>query len=197
MTRRRRLVGTQRAFVANLMVAVKALTPEDLNAGRAWYPAQSRRLAAIAAEYGVTFEQAAYAAAALSPGLSWDATIETLLLLLDARQAGDADFPRGRGHLTFGYRDRAKAWAILSSAAHNMSELCRGPKVEAIAAALLGDLNAVPVDRHIVRAATASEVRQVSPATTGKIAASVSILALARGLRPAELQAALWTAGHR
>lgn len=103
--------------------------------------------------------------------------------------------PRSVGHLTFGHRDREKAWRIL--AGETPTSLCRGPKVEAMAANLLGDLSAVTVDRHIVRVATGSDRRQVSPARARKIAGSLRLLAAIRGVAPAELQAALWVARSR
>jgi hypothetical protein len=181
------------SFAANLSRAASSLTPDDVAEGRLWWVRARDEVAWLAEFYGLPFERVAYAAAALSPGLRWEATLDTLRMLLDAHAAG-APMPRSVGHLTFGHRDREKAWGILAGGA---STLCRGPKVEAVAANLLGDLNAVAVDRHIVRAATGSDRRQVSPATTAKIAGALRLLAAIRGMRPAELQAALWVAGSR
>jgi hypothetical protein len=193
--RLRRLAPTQEAFARNLVDAVDALTPDDIAEGRVWWPRATAEVAWLATFYGVPFERAAYAAAALSPGLRWSATIEMLRLLLDALAAGEPDFPRGVGHMTFGYRGRERAWAILQGAA---TSTCRGPKVEAVAANLLGDLDTVAVDRWVTRAATGSDVIvQVPPVQLTKIAGALRLLAAIRGIRPAELQAALWVHGVR
>lgn len=178
------------AFAANLARAVDRLTPDDLSEGRLWWPRAADEVAWLADQYRVPFRTLAYAAAALSPGLRWEATLEALQLLLDARAAGEPTFPR-TGHATFGFRDRAKAWAILAGG-RDAWQQCRGPKVEAVVANLLGDLTRVAVDRHIVRAATGSDRRQVSAAAAAKIERSLALLATLRGVRPAELQAALW-----
>lgn len=183
------------AFVANLARAASELTPEDWDEGRLWWPRACDEVNWLAGHYGVPYRTLTYAAAALSPGLRWEATLDTLRDLLDARAAGEPTFPR-TGHATFGWRDRRKAWAILTGG-RDAWQACRGPKVEAVAANLLGDLNAVAVDRHIVRAATASDRRQVSPPASAKIAEAVRVLAVVRGVRPAALQAALWVHSTR
>jgi hypothetical protein len=186
----------QEAVATNLLTAINALSEDDVAEGKLWWPRAADEVAWLANFYDVAFERLAYAAAALSPGLRWTATLDALRMLLDARAAGAA-MPTGSGHLTFGYRDRAKAWAILTESQSQIS-LCRGPKVEAIAANLLGDLDQVAVDRHVVRAATGREdLRQVSPSAMRRIAAAVRLLAVVRGLRPAELQAAIWCAATR
>jgi hypothetical protein len=182
------------AFCANIAREVDRLTPDDLAEGRLWWPRARDEVAWLADYYRVPFRRLAHAAAALSPGLRWTKTLDVLRLLLDARAAGEPTYPR-TGDATFGFRDRQKAWAILAGG--EGSGLCRGPKVEAVLANLLGDLDAVAVDRHIVRAATGSDRRQVSPAASTKIAGAMRLLASIRGMRPAELQAALWVARSR
>jgi hypothetical protein len=182
------------AFALNLAHAAGRLTSEHIAEGRLWWPRAADEVAWLARYYSVPYRTLAHAAAALTPGLRWTATLEVLQLLLDARAAGETTYPRGVGHLTFGYRDREKAWAILRGGRDAWS-LCSGPKVEAIVANLLGDLDAVAVDRHVTRAALGRDVRQVSPASMRRIAGAVRLLAVIRGLRPAELQAALWFAG--
>lgn len=179
------------AFSANLAREVDKLTPDDLANGAVWWKLAVLDVAWLASHYGVPYERVAYATAAVSPGLRWRATVDIVQMLLDARAAG-AEMPSDRGHMTFGLRDRRKAWRIL--AGDDAKALCRGPKVEAMAANLLGDLSAVCVDRHIIRAATGSDRRQVSPATSRKIADALRLLAGIRGVAPAELQAALWVA---
>lgn len=181
--------------VAVLASAVDALTPQALEAGRTWWRVARVEVDALATRYGVPYRTCALAAAALSPGLRWHATLEVLAMLLDARRQGAVDFPRGIGHLTFGYRDRHKAWRILNDGPEAEAE-CSGPKVTAIAANLLGDLSRVAVDRHVIRAATGTDLRQASPAQVARIELAVQALAVRAGVEPAELQAALWLAAR-
>lgn len=182
--------------IAALAAAARALTPRELAAGAEWWIIAREDVAELADRHGVRYRTCALAAAALSPGLRWDATLEVLGMLLDARAAGATEFPVIRsGHLTFGHRDRAKAWAILTGGPEAEAR-CSGPKVTAIAANLLGDMERVAVDRHVIRAATGTDQRQVSPAQLGRIEAAVQVLAYARGVAPAALQAALWLAAR-
>lgn len=200
MNGRRRLVGEQRAFGRNLHDAIGRLSLTDVVAGREWWPAAADEVHARAIRFGVRYETAAYAVAALSPGIPWEGALDTLDLLLVANRDG-APMPTGSGHLTFGYRDRRKAWAIITEPnGPNRSEvygLCRGPKVEAVAAVLLGDPNAVPVDRHVIRAATGTSLRQVGLLDSRRISTALQALAYYAGADASALQAALWIAGSR
>lgn len=201
-TQRPRLVGAQRHFARNLVDAIGALTAEDRAAGREWWPGAIAEVNNLAIRFGVRYETVAYAAAALSPGIPWEGTLETLELLLTANRDGATEMPTGSGHLTFGYAPRRKAWAIITEPSgpnrSKVYDLCRGPKVEAIAGILLeADPDAVPVDRHVTRAATGVDIAQVSPGDMGRIAEAMRVIADALGERPCDLQAALWIAGTR
>lgn len=179
-----------------LTAAVTGLTADDLNVGMHWHAERRYELIDLAGDSGLEWERLAWAAAALSPGLSWPGTMEGLSLLLTALVAGQG-MPRGTGHLTFGYRGRERAWAILTTDV-DPATVARGPKVEALAANLLGDLDRVVVDRHVTRAATGLDLVQPSVAQYRMIANAVALQAVLRGIRPAQLQAALWHArqGH-
>lgn len=178
--------------IARLWTAVQSVTPSEYEAGTRWYPDAASSLRALAERHHTPYDRVVYAAAVLSPGLRWPATLELLERLLLAFVAGDP-MPR-TGHATFGFRPREKAWEILRSGDRAQ---CSGVKVEAFAAALLGDRDAVVVDRHLINFAGAAgdpadRRRQVHPAESRKIAAAVRTFAYALGLSPRDVTAALW-----
>jgi hypothetical protein len=194
-------------FTANLRAATMDLTAREIAIGKDWYPAAFARLVRKTVEYpDVSGWTLVYAAACLSPGLSWEATLETLTVLLDARLSGAVTFPRRGVHATFGFRGHERAWEILTTDV-DPTTIARGPKVEAFVANLLGDLTTVTVDRHVCRAAglvgslvkgrIARTIPQPTSRQVGEITAALRAVAPLRSLQPAELQAALWAASAR
>lgn len=69
----------------------------------------------------------------------------------------------------------------------------RGPKIAAFAAAILGDPNAVPVDRWMYR------VAEIPPTRKSRLLIVDGVTALARdyGISPAEAQASIWCGAKR
>lgn len=180
-----------REFIRPIALATHRLSPADVGAGERWYPQAAAELEVrIARPYLVPFERACWAAAAISPGLSWPATITALQLLVDAHDAGEP-FPRTGIQATFGFRGHERAWRILTTDVDPTS-VARGPKVEAFASNLLGDYQPVVVDRHLARAAGLD--RQPNRSEYDRIARALATVALTMSLRPAHLQAALWSA---
>lgn len=187
-----RLYGSRLEFVPNLARHALTLTSHQIIEGDRWWRNAGAAVADLGRAFGVRQERVVYAAAALSPGIPWTGVLETLELLLVANRDWQ-DMPRGSGHLTFGYRGRERAWAILRE---GKTELCKGVKVEAVAANLFGDYDEVAVDRHVVRAATGADIVQVSTAQSKAIAKAVQVVAYVRGWQPAGFQAAIWLAGR-
>lgn len=182
-----------------LLRASDELTARELAVGRAWYPAARVQVRHIALLRCLDAERLLYAAACLSPGLSWDATVETLVVLLDARANGATTFPRRGVHATFGFRPHEKAWRILTTPV-DAASLATGLKVSAFAANLMGDLSRVTVDRHIAALAGvlprgAKQVVQPTRHQQEVIAFAMAWAADRRSMQPAELQAAFWS--HR
>lgn len=180
-------------FENNIFEAWARMLPEDRWAGRDWWPSAAADVADEAIRFGIRYERVAYAAAALSPGIPWVGTMQTLRLILEAHRDG-LDMPRGSGHLTFGYRGRERAWGILQT---GDTSLCRGPKVEAVAGCLLGIDDSVPVDRHLIRVATGENWSQVKPPTMLAIADATRAAAFAHGEAASSLQAGIWIVGSR
>lgn len=180
-------------YQKNIGLAWAEISPDDRLEARAWWPNASDDVWMLAAWFDVPFKSAAYAAAAISPGIPWVGTIQTLESLLDAYNRGH-DMPRGSGHLTFGYRGRERAWGILGT---GDTTLCRGPKVEAVAACLMGDQTAVPVDRHLIRAATGAASDGASVKVMREIADATRAAAFHLGEEARAVQAGIWIVGSR
>lgn len=202
----------------HLLIAADRLTEREIAVGRSWYPAAAHQLREIFDEFHLDawlpraggsgdWGRFVSAAACISPGLSWDATLSGLRILVAAAKAEEPTYPRKGLHTTFGWRGYDRAWALLTSTI-SVGEVAHGPKVEAFANNLLGDLGAVTIDRHICRAAgivgrgkargpKAIPIPQPSAREAREIRVHLIEVARTRGLRPAEFQAALWAASAR
>lgn len=192
--RRGSLTEDQRDHDGNLALACEDLSAEDWEAGRRWYPDEAAKVAALGAHYAVSPVRLVQAVAALSPGVRFEAALQNARILLDARARGDVDFPVGAGlgyEAPFGYRDIIKAWDLITTD-KPADLILSGPKVTAFAANLLGDLEAITIDRHVTRAATAGALDQATGRTRARIEAAVRRVARDRHVAPAELQAALY-----
>jgi len=114
-------------------------TPAELEEGREWYAEAAAICERIADLTGRTALHVAHAVAALSPRQSWG---------VNCRMA-EAMARRTRFHNPGTFQKFARdAWACLQ----DRTERCSGPKREAFARAILGDEDAVVIDRHILRA---------------------------------------------
>lgn len=178
---------------ANLAEAWTRIPPDVRDEGRDWWPSAAHDIAGLGIRFGVPFTRLTYCAAALSPGIPWSGVMDTLELLLCALRDYE-DMPRGSGHLTFGYRGRERAWGILTT---GDTSLCRGPKVIEVASALQGEADAVPVDRHLIRAATGRDVAQVSPKQMSVIAEATREVAHHSLEEARAIQASIWLVGSR
>lgn len=168
--------------------------------GTAWYGAARTFCADLAASTPYTFAQVAHVVAALSPQCSWQhncrATLAAVALHLadpDTLRAGQlAGYP--------GYSVNVrKAAAILDG---DLSAL-RGPKVEAFAAAIMGDLSHVVVDVWATRAARSLQANTARAYADDELPGAPERRAIAeayrraaghRGIAPAEMQAVVWVA---
>jgi hypothetical protein len=142
-----------------------------------WYRTARRDCRALAREAGVTLAVAAGVVAAYSPNMLWSANLTV------ARRAlgGNA---RGMRH------NVAKVLRII--AGERPLDVLRGPKVTRFYRALMGDKNAVVLDRWMARA------MDVDPSKVGTLydvlEAACLAVAARRNIAPASLQAIVWTA---
>lgn len=171
-----------------------AATPEQAAHGLAWY-AEARTFAAdLAATYGHSVETVAAVIAALSPQCTWDANMSATRNLLARYADGHrSDLPGYAGYTA----NVSKGYAILAG---DLAAL-KGPKVEAFAAAIRGDLSHVVVDSWAARAAR-PDGENIAKLFRGDempgarerraMAEGYRRAAAARGIEPAAMQAAVW-----
>ncbi len=175
----------------NVWAEVRSVTREEALGASLWWSWAQADLRVLADLAGVDNDRMCYAVAAASPGVPWSACLQNIRVLIGARAAG-RPLPSGPGcglEIPVGRRHVEKAWAILGG---GDVALCRGPKVEALAANLRGDLSVVAVDRHMTMIATGGESRQVGKAECLRIGVMFVTAASASGVQPAVAMAALW-----
>ena len=189
-----------RTYVRHILAAYARCSPEQRTAGIEWYAAAKAYAVRMGALYSFPVDRVAYAIAALSPAVSWveqtrrGGNVETVLAHV---ADGAAGLPRCAGYT----KNRLKAVRILNGDFSALS----GPKVTAFAANILGAGERVTVDRHA--AAIAANLSRSAKGGTGNV--SIGIVAMRRiaaayvdaaraiGLRPCELQAAVWLERNR
>lgn len=179
-------------YVANLVTAYAAATPDELRTGRDWYPAAARMVRTISRRTGIGRRRVALAVAALSPRNPWRWNIQDTAALATFVTAGAEGTPpsvttfNGNRDLALRYLQGAADWS--SSA----------PKVRSFVANIMGDTTAVTVDVHATRCATGGTLNH--PRTDREydaIAEAYRIVAAAVGETPRELQAVLWLVAIR
>ena len=119
-------------------------TDSEIDAGVAWYHRAKDVVEGLAKDYGLSTANVAAVIAALSPNVRWSTNVNAARTILDAWYNGD-DEPPVPGYPA----NRTKAWKILQTG--NTDHLS-GPKVEAFAANLRGDLQYVTIDMWAMRA---------------------------------------------
>lgn len=169
----------------NLIAAFERATADDLAQGLGWY-----ELARDIADSfdGVTREQGAGVIAAMSPMMSWGANITIARRLIARYVAGKPQPLSGFGLGA----NVAKAWAILRGEAPLV--VLRAPKTRSFYQNIMGDPDAVTIDRWAVRAAEGDPTHPgtVSNAQYGRYADAYREAAVELDVHPRELQAAVW-----
>lgn len=158
-----------------------------------WYVYQRYTLLSIANEYGVSLDAVAYVTATLSPALSWDKNIES------TRAFFDEWFGRTNSN------NRQTAYGLnVRKCAHYMSGIRNGVptgrKVSAFYRNLLGDNQALTLDRHAIRAARwglrdfrkESGEQKICSAEFAVVEAAYRKAARIMGVSPSYLQALVW-----
>lgn len=175
----------------NVWAEVRSVTRDEALAASCWWIAAQADVSVLAGLAGVEYDRMCFAVAAVSPGIPWSACLQNVRVLIEAR-AGGRPLPSGPGcglEIPVGRRHVEKAWEIIGG---GDVALCRGPKVEALAANLRGDLSAVAIDRHMTMIATGGESRQVGRVECLRIGTMFATAAFASGVQPAVAMAALW-----
>lgn len=184
-------------YSARIILAERAsrrkLTVNERARALGWYRIEANRLEGIAFEVReegaeLSARTAIAAAATLSPATSWHHLVADLPAFLESALHGDPLPP----FATYGAQ-RRKAAAIVRRGLG--VDAVTGPKVSAFARALSGDEQSVVVDRHAARIATGDDsLAGVTLAQLRAIQDAYRLAASRLGLRPAGLQALVWTA---
>ena len=187
----------QKSFSAfNRMDTIANLLQHPLNSAAAsWYKAEREELESIATEYGLSSEVVTAVVAHMSPQMKWPENKAVTVALLDAHARG---LSRGEMHATVreGFpANREKSWDVLESGDPQAAKF--GPKTGSFFANLLGDPQAVTVDRHHAMAMRGRSSK-------GDVALSIRAYDIARsitryvanivGMTPADFQASIWVA---
>lgn len=161
------------------------LSDEEIVKARNWYADAQALALSFSREFGVTLEIAASVIAATSPRTIWSFNVKHARAILAGEDAPSGSLgtndARGRACLTLGF-----------------DGLGNGPKVNAFARNIAGDLHAVTVDMWALMAAM-GDVYGV-PKFLARRGAYESISHAYRdaadqyGVKPAEMQAIVWVA---
>ena len=177
-------------YAANILAVYLDCDETTRAAGAVWYAEERASLEDFARRHGLTLERAAGAAAAISPGMKWDAVQSYLAALLVNPRASVPTYSRA-------FVDRAVA--CLNGA--DPATVLSGPKVTAFYKLLAGvDFDAVVIDGHAINIARgeASGIRsmkgagRVTAARYRRAVAAYREVAEVVGEAPHAVQAATW-----
>ena len=158
-------------------------TPAELAQGLAWYGRARAAAEGIAGEGGLA--RAAAVIAHLSPRQTWAANVASAARMLAAADAHEPCPAVSTG------AQRSKAWAVATGAADPAVK--HGPKTGAFYRNIVGDMDAVCVDRWAARAATGdAAIISFGRARYARIERAYQRAARALGMSPRDLQAAVW-----
>lgn len=167
--------------IARLLALYDRATDAQLRHGRSWYGTARRVLAREARAHGATTAQAAAVFAITSPdaqlvhNLAW--TREAL------RTNGAARVGRYPARMTAAVRE--------ALASRRPGRYATGPKVRPFYRAIMGDRDALVLDRWALRAATGDDRPTVANRRTAE--AAYREAAALRGESPRDFQAIVWT----
>lgn len=170
-------------------------TPEQVAEGATWYCDARTFAADLASRHGHSVEQVAALIAVLSPQCTWPQNMRAATDACDRHANSDRTLP---GYTGYG-ANVAKAFRVLDG---DLDAL-KGPKVEAFAAAIRGDLSRVVIDSWAARAARSKSenVAKLFQADEMPGARERRVMiegyrraAAARGIEPAAMQAVTWLA---
>lgn len=169
-------------YVTSLRAVFSRATIRQVYEGRLWYPTARGVLFDLSKRYRFSLKRAAFAAAALSNNIEWDANVALLEHVMWAVRNGVP----ARGHFPMCLN---KAGAIL---ARGDFAALSGPKVEPFARALLGDANAAVIDRWMWRAADGIDGLRVTEKRARDVALALRQVARDVHRPTADVQAIVW-----
>jgi hypothetical protein len=183
---------------ANLLFVYRQAMPIEREQGANWYREAQSIMRQWAEEYGVSVETASCVTAALSPQISWPVNLIVANDLLAGRS------PSVGGCLFANIRKAIHLRDTLGQSHYPVGLAMRtaypyGPKVNAFARNLSGDMDAVTIDGHTVQAALLDPTwtKAIHQTRYAIISDVYSQLAHELGLTPAVFQATIWLVWKR
>lgn len=174
--------------IHRLIQTFESASPEQVKAGRTWYPKARVRAKRMARKHGYTPTVTAGVIAVLSPNCRWERNIKDAETVLDAVNRG---IRPSRTVVTAYNRNKAKAFKV----ARGRVELISGPKVTAFWHALSGDDDSIVIDSHAINAylgQKASGKKTPSLPLVREVTSAYLTAAACVGESPCTFQAAVW-----
>lgn len=171
-----------RGHQANLRRAYRAATAKQRRRGREWYDAYRIECIAIARETGVDYERVAAVAAITSPDAK-------LIQNIDWTRKACAD---GGGAGRYPADQRPKVYRALYDRDERVADAARGPKVGAFRRAILGDPDALVIDRWAAYAAGERRDRAPNAKLRATLEAEYRAAAAWAGETVRDFQAIVW-----
>ena len=168
-----------------LEAVLAAATPAQRSRGRKWYPAARQLMQDLADRTGYTLEQAVAVLAITSPGAQLVTNVDWTRQALQSRGAARV----GR----YPNQMRPKVAAVLADPAA-ASAYVTGPKVGAFHRAILGDTDALVIDRWATAAGNVFRSDALTEGSRRALDAAYRQLARARRRSVRDLQAQVWIA---
>jgi len=166
--------------MASILGQYYSATPKQRENGRNWYKLAHLVATEYALRYHTSVSAAAGVIAALSPMKSWS---QNLKLAADCLAGGVPRHMGANARLACAIRDGAEPDVAL-----------RGRKTAAFWRAIMGDENAVVIDRWMIRALGLPDSTRLTPNQYDTLAAIVTSEAAIADATPAQFQAVVWCA---
>lgn len=173
------------AWTRNIICAWRATTDEQRAAGAEWYDTAYLECAAIDPENP---ERPVGVVSAISPLQLWETNVRQARRLIHAVD-NLLEVPQV-------HTEPMQSQAVRIALGESPWDVLKGPKIRAFAAAILGDKNAVVVDRWAYRVATRREYKGLTPHQYVRLALAYVRAADKLGEDPRTVQAATWVAAR-
>jgi len=187
------------AIIRNLLKVYRKAESTDLAQGIGWYPEANRIVREWASHYRYSVDTVAAVTAALSPQLEWSRNLVIADDVLAQRNPSIGGVLHSNLRKAERLRDTDYRSNLLSVGARMLEVFPGGPKVNAFANNLAGDMSYVTVDTHAGQAGLNDPlaVFRLAPTPYRIFAACYAQAAAKAGRQPAEFQAIVWSVWKR
>lgn len=178
--------GLEPYYRRELLARYAATDRATRRRGRQWYPRAAEIMADLAADTGYSVDQCVAVLAITSPGIQLRTNLDHTARIMRAESDSGGRFPNV---------NRPKISAVLADAEY-ASEYVRGPKVGPFFKAILGDVDALVLDRWAFFAATGTgdreEIQGMRPKAREAVVSAYRKAARSVRIRVRDFQATVW-----